>query len=200
MLERKSHVPELFLWHVFESLLAAVHYCHTGPTDQHPGTWDPIYHRDIILGNVLLISHDSPDTPYSTVKLADFGCAMSRYEVEENHFKVEDLPEACESALAPEGAVASAAADVWQVGLTVLRLLAATQLNCEEIKLDMKQLVEYFDKYSDSHMWDLRHLLGMCVSKDPANRPTAEQLLHEVRKRRSELMCLGKLKFEALRL
>lgn len=95
--------------------------------------------------------------------------------------------------------MASAAADVYQLGLAVLRLLAKTRLKSANY-MDLKPLVEYVDKHSVGQMWDLRQLLMSCTSEDPTDRPTAGQLLGEVRKRRAELTGAGNLEFEALAL
>jgi serine/threonine protein kinase len=207
MSKGKRCVPELFLWHVFESLLTAAHACHTGYPTWHQRTWDPIYHRDIILGNIFLMSSKSPSDSYPTVVLADFGCAIAQGEVEERGFKPEDLPEECPSSIPPEGPVASASADVWQIGHAVSRLAEdtwLTHLSGNDKAADSSEfrslvsLLTHIDGDALSYMWNLRQLLTLCMAVDPRDRPTAGELLGEVKKRRAKLVETGELMFEPL--
>lgn len=203
MSQRKIRVPELFIWHVFESILVALHYCHTGPTYPKSGTWDPIYHCDVIQGNIFLDFSDAPGYPCPDVKLGDFGCAVTQSELDErpklieSGQKAEKLSYICPAAVTPEGQhVGTSSADIWQLGLAVLRLLAVTRLGYNRADPDEPELelvLKHIDKHHAGRMWDLRQLLMMCLAEDPSRRPTAEQLLGELHKRRSDLMISGKL-------
>jgi hypothetical protein len=78
--------PEPFAWHVFQSLLTAIVYMHTGyatlkeflssksDTAKH---WMPIYHMDVRPENILLKSSASPNE-YPHVTLAGFSGALSQ--------------------------------------------------------------------------------------------------------------------------
>jgi serine/threonine protein kinase len=73
-------LKESELKHIGESLARAVDFLHHGP-DSSPREWDPVTHRDIILGNLFLeFTTDPLDLVPWKVLLADFGCATSRSE------------------------------------------------------------------------------------------------------------------------
>lgn len=203
-------VPGLFLWHVLKSLLTAAHACHTGQPRWKPRDWDPIFHRDIIQGNIFLMSSKVPSESYPTVVLADFGCAIAKSELEESGFEPKDLPQECPYAIPPEGPVASASADVWQIGLAVVRLVAKTRLmysgdEAPNLAMDLnamdyKSLREYIGDKPPGYERNFSKLLAACLAFNPRNRPTAGDLLRQVQKRRAKLMKMGELKFEPLAL
>lgn len=73
MLDRRTKVPEAFVWHVLKALIDAVHYCHRGPGGG--GQWESVVHRDIKPDNVFLKSPRRAGD-YAIVKLGDFGSAI----------------------------------------------------------------------------------------------------------------------------
>lgn len=54
-----KYLSELSFWNACESLVEAVHYYHLGPADKSIGDWNPMCHRDIIRGNILLDDKNS---------------------------------------------------------------------------------------------------------------------------------------------
>lgn len=128
----------MFIWRVFESLLQAILYCHRGPTNLPDGSWDSIYHRDIIPGNIFLASPETnSNDSYPTVKLADFGCAVTLSEYSDCCLNAwDDLAEEDPSAVPPEGPVPSEAADIYQIGLILRDLVEnhfLTSLFCKGV-------------------------------------------------------------------
>jgi serine/threonine protein kinase len=163
-LTKSTCAPELFIWHVFESLVEAVRFCHCGPVGKTVD-WDPISHRDIIPGNILLHKVDGDEDAYPVVKLADFGCAVSQSEVQQKALTSRDLPEEDPEAIPPEGAVASEAADIYQIGLVI------EELSRNDLWLGGRRSAKLMCTF------DLRYFVDICVSNDPIARPRAAVLL-----------------------
>jgi hypothetical protein len=110
---RGELIPESFVWQVFESLVSAVQFLHHGPYPYNTAAydWDPISHRDIISSNIFLTSSqqaESCDYPFS-IKLADFGCAITNSEMAAHNYNVRDLPVVSADYRPPEEARATEA-------------------------------------------------------------------------------------------
>lgn len=178
-------VPELFIWHVFESLLEAVRYCHHGPVGTDPALWDVISHRDIITGNILLRDEEGNINAYPTVKLADFGCAMPLLEVAANNLKSQDMPQEDPTAVPPEGPVASEAADVYQIGLVINDLM-----DREDGEDERHTNIPYTK--------ELRVITDSCLIKCELRRPSAVQVLHMVRMKKWQLLRKRQLRYKKL--
>lgn len=157
----QEDVPELFIWHVFIGLLEAVMYCHYGTGGED---WDPIYHRDITLSNVLLHYPTDDKTDYPQVKLADFGCAVTRSEATAKQLKVADMPEVCPSAIPPEGALAAKATDIYQVGAVIKELMD-------------KERDSYKREHLRTYSKKLRYLADCCTINIAAKRPDSASML-----------------------
>ncbi|KAH5602166.1 serine/threonine protein kinase BUD32 [Parastagonospora nodorum] len=179
----EEDVPELFIWHVFIGLLEAVKYCHYGPGEED---WDPIYHRDITLSNVLLHYPTDDKTVYPVVKLADFGCAVTRSEATAKQLKIADMPEVCPSAIPPEGALADQATDMYQVGTIVKELME------KERNSNGRALVRTYSK-------KLQYLADCCTILLAAKRPDAASMMRVVRTNRDDLLAAGSVRHERLR-
>jgi serine/threonine protein kinase len=177
--------PELFVWHVFESLVEAVRFCHCGPVGKR-AMWDPIFHRDVIPANILLHQDVKDEDAYPVVKLADFGCAVTESEVTEKGLTPGDLPEEDPGAVAPEGAVASEAADIYQIGLVIDELVS------NELWIGGRRSAKLMCSF------DLRYFVDICLSNDPVERPRAAVLLEALQDRRAFLQDRGVLKFRKL--
>jgi serine/threonine protein kinase len=185
-------VPELFVWHVFESLVDAIQYCHIGPQDLDPelwdtADWDPIYHRDIIPGNILLSNDkNTTDNSYPTIVLADFGCAVSKSEIEEKGLAINDMPEIDSDAIPPEGVGASEAQDIYQIGLVIQSLMRNNAWWAGHRSAWLR------------YTFDLRRLADMCAANRPDERPRASMVLDALRERKAYLLETGALKYEPL--
>jgi serine/threonine protein kinase len=197
-LSRDRCAPELFVWHVFESLLEAIKYCHMGPLDLDPdmwdpAEWDPVYHRDIIPGNILLSNDDTTNEndnttnkPYPTVVLADFGCAVQQSDVDDYNLTEHNMPEVDPRAIPPEGAQATEAVDVYQVGLVIEHLMRNHLWYAGDVSAWLR------------YTYELRNFVYCCIEISPAERPRATELLRHLQERKAELLASGVLKYEPL--
>jgi len=191
--ERGMYVPEAFLWEVLEGLAAAARHCHDGPKGlegEHLGFWDPVYHRDIILTNVFLAktSHSS----YPMVKLGDFGCSVTRSDMDSGAVLKEDLPAEDNRYIPPEGPVASAAADIFQIGLVVFCFYMGSKVPYEPRRGGQARDVCKFYKNEKTpgfriYSPELRYLIARCVREAPGRRPSAEDLLCIIGKAKARL-------------
>lgn len=189
-----TKVVEYLVWHIFESLVRAVQYCHHGPATATQGDsnpiWDPVSHRDIILSNIFVMFNPAISTidNLCTVKLGDFGCAVTNSEMSNNDLKLEDLAEEAPSYVPPEGAVPSEAADVYQVGLVLFcfyhNLLGPHEYS--EKAVERAQKIG-FQRYSE----DLARFIYACIHNDPVKRPTATQLLVGIMEIRQNIKLKG---------
>lgn len=181
----QEDMPELFIWHVLIGLLDAVEYCHSGPA-KGKWDWDPIYHRDITLSNVLLHWPTDDRTDYPHVKLADFGCAVTRSEATAKQLKIADMPEVCPSAIPPEGALAAKATDIYQVGTVIKELMD------KDHDSHQRQLVRTYSK-------KLQYLADCCTINIAAKRPDSTSLLCLAWASVNGLLAAGSIKYEELR-
>lgn len=169
-------LPALFIWHVFESLAEAVRYSHTGPMDGYSALWDPVSHIDIIPGNITFHKEDDRNEVYPTVKLTDWGCAVTQSEVNTKRLIGADLPVQDRNCIPPEGYMGSEAADIYQVGLVVKDLL----------------------KHTRREHGDLEFFVAVSTSWESCERPRAAVLLDGLRDRREYLTETGHLTYEPL--
>jgi serine/threonine protein kinase len=187
-IQQNTHkpLPELFVWHVFESLVEAVRHCQFGPIGGHSLEWETVFHRDIIPGNILLHRETIGGALYPTVKLADFGCAITEFEIENCRLTVDDLPEEDPHAIPPEGPVASQAADIYQIGRVIETLILSKKPCIGRGLADARY----------SH--HLRMNVQRCMMIKPRDRPTVEWLLRTIRSRKAHLFVAGDIKYEEL--
>lgn len=77
-LDDVPHVPEPFLWHVFECLAIAGLLLERGVVDGNPmRNWETIVHRDLRPANIFFGKPDPQRfNRYPTPKMADFGLAV----------------------------------------------------------------------------------------------------------------------------
>jgi hypothetical protein len=120
------------------------------------------------------------------VKLADFGCAVTESEVAEKGLRLGDLPEEDPGAVPPEGAVASEAADIFQIGLVIDELVS------NELWLGGRRSAKLMCSF------DLRYFVDICLSDDPVERPRAAVLLEALQDRRTFLKDRGILRYRKL--
>ncbi|KAF2826471.1 kinase-like protein, partial [Ophiobolus disseminans] len=183
-ISKAQSLPDLFIWHVFESLVEAPRYSHGGPVNGFASLWDPVSHRDIIPGNILLHKESQGLDP--VVKLADWGCAVTKSETMMKGLPGKDLPEQDPCCIPPEGTMGSEAADIYQVGLVIRHLLDSRA--CSN-SFTMRPLRKY---------GDLGFFIDNCLSWLPDQRPRTAVLLEGLRHRTADLMSLGRLKYEEL--
>ncbi|PVH98441.1 hypothetical protein DM02DRAFT_630240 [Periconia macrospinosa] len=148
----QTKIPESFIWHVLLSMAKALEACHTGLGKPD---WEPIAHRDVHRGNILLSAPKDPAEQYPEVYLADFGRA---------EMGVARNQEAMQS-------------DIAHLAFTVFDLCSADEEHGPEIVNDLKSRVENgLFGYSE----ELRVVLSILMDyqeaedEDIARRPIEE--------------------------
>jgi serine/threonine protein kinase len=190
-------VPEAFVWEIFKSLVSAVSHLHFGPskTNQQK-SWDPIFHRDIIAGNVFYSSRPANETSgmisqaYPIVKLADFGCALRESEVKTMSLNpdfpynkgVPVIEPSCEP---PEGPFANGPVDIFEIGV-----LMSDFILVDGFPVTRQPGFQYSSQ--------LRYLVKLCREHNPRMRPNACSLLAGIRRDRQLLSSWGKLAYVEL--
>ncbi|KAF2443721.1 kinase-like protein [Karstenula rhodostoma CBS 690.94] len=166
---QSRHLPEAFVWHVFERLAAAVQFCHDLG----------VVHRDITPANVFLHSNTKMQT-YPDVRLGDFGCAVDERDF--SRLTLETLSPGNPDFMPPEGCMVQASSDVYQVGLVVLCLCM-----CET---DLTECLADFyggmDTCGRRISPELKRLIVWCLSREAGQRPSAEMLVASIQRVVSE--------------
>jgi len=172
--ERGELIPESFVWQVFEALVTAVQYLHHGPYPYNEAAynWDPITHRDIIPSNIFLKS-DSQANPSDypiSIKLADFGCAITDSEMKAHNYTLCDLPLVADQYRPPEGAQATEATDMYQVGLVMSLMYCMTNSPLRDL-VEAGNLSQDCLKGYKGYSPELRMFIEMCLDVDEDQRP-----------------------------
>ena len=193
--ERGTLIPESFVWQVFEALVTAVQYLHRGPYPYNEAAynWDPITHRDIISSNIFLKSSPQVnefDYPIS-IKLADFGCAITDSEMEAHNYTLRDLPLVADQYRPPEGAQATEATDMYQVGLVMSLMYCMTDSPLSNTDETGNLTQDYLAGYK-GYSSELRMFIEMCLDVDDEQRPQANFFLLRIQSARRFLSNAGK--------
>lgn len=146
-MQKKTMLPELFLWQVFESLAHAVHYCHHGDTGSK--YWDGISHRDITARNVFIKSGAANHTdayPF-TLKLGDFGCGIAKSEWNDKTCHPIELPLVDLVVKPPETALPTEATNVYEIGVVMACFYGFTHLPPLRMSLENSQSRPGCDQY-----------------------------------------------------
>ncbi|KAG9195705.1 NIMA-related kinase 2 [Alternaria panax] len=187
-------IPERFVWQVFEALVSAVKYLHHGPDNARPSKWDAISHRDIIPSNIFCTLDESVSTgdyPIS-IKLADFGCAISDSEMAAHPIPIEDLPLVSGKYIPPEDAQPTEATDMYQVGLVLSLMYCMTDDPSEDIS-DVGYLYQNHLPGYTGYTSELRMYLEMCLDLDERQRPKSNTFLLRIQSGKRLLSRTGKL-------
>lgn len=191
------HVPELLLCHVANGLIQALAYLHHGILfdadqdtfkqlpDEH---WDCILHRDIKPHNIFL-RWRAPryDCNLPDVVLGDFGhvclaghsygpTGTSIYfppEVRDERERIQDLKDLGGAAHNYEPGIMTTKSDVYTIGATLHQL--GTLEHPWEGQTPTKKLPS--DIYADRK---IHRAVRRCLMKDPADRPSAAEVLHVI--------------------
>lgn len=150
-------------------MLLSVHQCHQ----------KNIIHRDVKLENFLI---DCQEDGYIQVKLTDFGLA-SKLE------QGKKLTNKCGSlvSIAPEmltGKPYTHKVDMWGLGVALYELFASVPPFYSDVVDDHKDnIVHQHISFDDNQVWkrvssEAKDILLKLLSKDPRQRPSAEQALN----------------------
>ncbi|KAI4609204.1 hypothetical protein J4E83_008846 [Alternaria metachromatica] len=188
--ERGKLIPESFVWQVFEALVTAVQYLHHGsyPYNEAAYNWDSITHRDIIPSNILLKSGPqvNPNDYPVSIKLADFGCAITDSEMEAHNYTLRDLPLVADQYRPPEGAQATESTDMYQVGLVISLMycmMNSPLRHLSEAGNLTRDDLEGYRGYSP----ELRMFIEMCLDIDEDQRPDSNFFLLRIQSARRSL-------------
>jgi serine/threonine protein kinase len=204
-LSAKGKLPECFLWQVFESLARAVHHCHHGPIYGNQPWRYKVAHRDIILDNIFLKRNGDPEYDWEsflTVKLGDWGCAVSPAEWDEAGGDESQFPTIDGAYEPPEEAPPTEAVDVYQIGLVMLCLYSmktepprlydiATDPDHPPTKLEVR-------RPKSTYSLELFELIKTCLEMKPEDRPCARDVEFSVQEERASLLRSGKLSTEII--
>jgi serine/threonine protein kinase len=194
--DRGELIPESFVWQVFEALVTAVQYLHHGPYPYNAAAynWDPITHRDIIPSNIFLKSSpqvDPGDYPIS-IKLADFGCAITDSEMAAQNYSVRDLPAVSGLYRPPEGAQATEATDMYQVGLVISLMYCMMDSPSDDVAEAVSLTRDHLKGYKGCSP-ELRMYIEMCLDDDEDQRPDSNFFVLRIQSARRFLSNVGKL-------
>ena len=166
------------MWRYIHDVAAGLNYLH------HCSP--PIIHQDVKPANVLI--DDS-----GNYAITDFGISAKRFKQPGNNLDYDDFEEQSGTFayMAPErfvdGNTPSAESDIWAFGATLYELLTGRvpygedggQVQPEgEVSLSFKGTT-----ISD----DIKRLICACLSKNPSERPTAEQLLNAANQKKFKI-------------
>lgn len=160
------------MWRYIHDVAAGLNYLH------HCNP--PIIHQDIKPANVLI--DDS-----GNYAITDFGISAKRFKQVGDNGDYEEQSGTF-AYMAPErfieGNIPSAESDIWAFGATLYELLTGSVPFGEDgdlVQPDGKVSLPFKDvKISD----DIKRLICACLSKNPSERPTAEQLLNAANQKR----------------
>lgn len=176
------HLPEAFLWHVFERLTAVVQFCHNLR----------VVHRDITPTNVFLHSNTDMYT-YPNVRLGDFGCAVNEHGL--TPWTRDTLSPGNPDFMPPEGCLPQASSDIYQIGLVVLCL-------CMRESDPTESLADFFSGVNTCGREispELKRLILWCLCRQEGQRPSAEMLAASIQRIVSERRISEEpIKFETL--
>lgn len=178
-------VSEAYVLAVFRQLCAAIFYCHNGLKIAPDGTfagnvidWEPVLHRDIKPGNVMLSTAE--ETADVVVQLGDFGLstfvdddkAPSTYAGTKEYL----APEINRSK--PDGNFWTKSCDIFSLGCTMYELASLEAPFGYHMDDDDQNTVQPLPKtYSDK----LTGAILACIHYEPNRRPDIISLLRRIR-------------------
>ncbi|KAK3699051.1 hypothetical protein LTR37_016655 [Vermiconidia calcicola] len=184
--------PEAWIWHIFSSLcsaLAMIHYGLRDPFDkEHKMTnWNTICHLDIKLLNVFVSrksdsGHDMGNR-FSRIVLGDFGCAVTKEDIESSKFARDSVPCGTRGWFPPElvenvtgwSGNYGKPTDVWQMGGVI-------QTMCTRLVQPSQGPVRKGLPCGNGYSKELNHLVMEIMGKNDEYRPSAVDVAELVKR------------------
>lgn len=151
-------------------------------SEQQEDLWDPVYHRDIILDNVFYATDTAKKTQIPVIKLGDFGCALRESEVKDldaGYPWTRDTPIMDNHYVPPEGPLATAAVDIYQIRLLV-SCLVQTVLSPSQLDDTLVIPEKRGEQSPSAYSRGMRALLFVCLRPYPFDRINATALLQAI--------------------
>jgi NIMA (never in mitosis gene a)-related kinase len=185
--EHNLTTPEPFAWHVLESIMHALTFCHYGlladsQTDAY-GEWTTLCHLDVKPDNIWLTMHKSAGA-MPRVVLGDFGCSVSPSDIDRGLAHALMLTHGTPRWLPPEAKTLShdgrgrygKATDIWQAGATVQTMCRLTR------SPDQQQASARRPCGSTNYSRGLNSIVASCMEMEACKRPSAIDCLEWVQK------------------
>lgn len=189
--ENDERLHESKLWHILKGLTEAVRYLQQGPKEFPFLSWNPVYHRDIHLGNVFLAS-DPADPSKPRVVLGDFGLSTTVAPTRLGYNQEWIISEFERCAAPPEFPLYSPKSDIYQIGALIYCLMNRQLIPYDgmaprfvkgqkptlEHDVRKREAEEYEEPYSE----DLVNVVNACLRGNVSCRCDINQLLVMIEK------------------
>ena len=184
---RHEIVSEAFVWHVLTGLAKALCMLHYGsnmdrPTMAPGAVWNCICNLDIKPANIFLTSQGKTGV-YPRVVLGDFGCAVTRADIEAGKAEKAVLMMGTQGWFPPEAVPATDApiwrgrygkpTDIWQVG-------AVIQVLCKQLAVPDMAAVQRGRPCGSAYSRELNSVVSLMMSADLDERLTTMGLMAKV--------------------
>jgi NIMA (never in mitosis gene a)-related kinase len=176
--EHNLTTPEPFAWHVLESIMRALTFCHYGilagsPTASN-GEWTTLCHLDVKPDNIWLTMQGTTGA-MPRVVLGDFGCSVSPSDINRGLAHALMLTHGTPRWLPAEAKTLShdgrghygKATDIWQAGATVQTMCRLTK------SPDPLQAAARRPCGSTNYSRRLNSIVASCMEEEAGKRPSA---------------------------
>lgn len=190
-MQQNRPFDEGFVWHVLHDVGKGLAYLHGGITDAARQThsqrgWDMICHLDIKPANIFMSSRGSDGT-YPRMVLGDFGCAVTRRDIESGREEPQNHrhgtldwmpPHSRGDVVGPRNRGYGWHTDVWQLGA-----VAAAMCRLTHAPILAHVFTDHVAPCGSGYGAKLNAVVRGCVRKNWRRRPKAVEIVRTVLKR-----------------